>query len=185
MSDGPKHSEMVRALRRSEQLIAETVTDAFLARHPDWVARYGDLARIRGIEDARFHVQFLGGAIESDSPAAFADYVRWTTRVLEARGIDRTFLHENLLQVQQAAESLLSPGEVEVLARFMASGLAPGLVDGGPVSVEHPLTETRNMFIQTILKGDRKSALTVASEALARGHRHPGPLRRCLSGRPA
>jgi hypothetical protein len=35
----PKYPDIVRALRRAEPLIAEAVTGAFLARHPDWVAR--------------------------------------------------------------------------------------------------------------------------------------------------
>lgn len=169
MSSSSKHAALVRLLRRSEQSIAEAVTDAFLARHPDWVARYGDLARIRGVEDARFHVQFLSGAIESDSPPAFADYVRWTTRVLESRGIDRAFLRENLLQVQAAAASLLSPPHVDVLTRFMAAGLDPGDVLEPPPVAPHPLTTTRNMFMQTILTGNRKAALAVATEALRDG----------------
>lgn len=163
------NATIVRTLRRSEQSMAEAVTDAFLQRHPDWVARYGEIATIRGIEDARFHVQFLASAIESDAPAAFAEYVRWTTRVLESRGIARAFLYENLLQVQQAAEPLLSADEREVLARFMAAGLAAGSSDPEPAPAEHPLDATRQMFIQTILKGDRRAAATVASEALREG----------------
>jgi methanogenic corrinoid protein MtbC1 len=163
------HPELVRMLRRSEQLIAETVTADFLTRHPDWIARYGDLARVRGVEDARFHVKYLSGAIESDSPAAFADYVRWTTRVLESRGIDRAFLRENLLQVQDAAAPLLSPANVEVMARFISAGLEPRDDLEPPTVAEHPLTTTRNMFVQTILKGDRRAALTVATETLRDG----------------
>ncbi len=96
------------------------MTDAFLERHPDWVTRYGDRARAAGIEDARFHVQFLAAAIENDSPAAFSDYVRWTTRVLESRGIGREFLRENLLQVREAAEASLSDEQRDVVGRFFS-----------------------------------------------------------------
>jgi len=79
-SSAPSDRAVVaRTFRRYEQEVAEAVTDTFLARHLDWVARYGERARQAGIEDARFHVQFLGAAIESDSRPAFRDYVRWTT----------------------------------------------------------------------------------------------------------
>ena len=162
------HLPIVRVLRRHEQAIAETVTDAFLARHPDWVTRYGDRARTAGIEDARFHVQFLASAIDHDSPSAFEAYVRWTTRVLESRGIDRTFLSENLSQVQDAAAPLLSAAEALVLARFMAFPATPDTT-AGPAPPESPLAVSRDMFVQTILRGDRKAALTVATEALREG----------------
>jgi hypothetical protein len=72
------------------------VTDEFLRRHPDWVARYGELARKRGIEDAGFHVDVLAGALETGSPAAFCDYARWCSRLLRSRKIAPQFLAENL-----------------------------------------------------------------------------------------
>lgn len=164
------HAGLVRALRRHELFIAESVTEAFLARHPDWVARYGDRARTAGVEDARYHVQFLSSAIEHDAPQAFAVYVRWTTRVLESRGIDRTFLFENLLQVQEAAARLVAAPERDVLARFLR---LPAEVDPDPspsAASDSPLALSKSMFVQAALAGDRRAALTVATEALREGN---------------
>ncbi len=164
-----RNSALIRTLRREEQHIAEAVTDAFLTRHPDWVARYGDRARLAGIEDARFHIQFLAAAIESDSPAAYKDYVQWTTRVLESRGIDRGFLRENLSQVQDAAAALLSNEQQDVVARFMCFPDEHPQAEQPTGQTDGPLALTCRMFVQAAVRGDRRVALTIATEALRTG----------------
>jgi methanogenic corrinoid protein MtbC1 len=166
----PDRTALCRTLRRYEQAIAETVTDTFLERHPDWVTRYGDRARLAGIEDARFHVQFLTAAIERDSRPAFRDYVQWVTRVLGARHIDAVFLWENLDQVQQAAARHLPEADGQLLAGFIEFAKHPD-PGGPPATTDGPLALTRRLFVQTILTGDRKAALTIAREALRDGAR--------------
>lgn len=161
-------SEIAQLLRRHENSIAESVTETFLRRHPDWLERYGDRARTAGVEDARFHVQFLSGAIETDSPDAFADYVRWTTGVLEARRIDRAFLAENLLQVRQAAVDILPPDQRTVIDRFLVLP-DDAAARQDPAARDSPLALTRSLFVQAILNGERRAAVTIASEALQNG----------------
>ena len=161
-------SHIAQLLRRHENTIAETVTNAFLQRHPDWLERFGERARTAGIEDARFHVQFLSGAIETDSRDAFADYVRWTTGVLEARGIDRAFLAENLLQVREAALELLPVDQRPIIDQFLVMP-AEAAARPQPAAAESPLALTRNLFVQALLNGERRAAVTIASQALQNG----------------
>jgi hypothetical protein len=47
--------------------VAQTVAATFLEGPPDAVTRFGDRARLAGIEDAHFHAQFPTAAIERDS----------------------------------------------------------------------------------------------------------------------
>jgi methanogenic corrinoid protein MtbC1 len=164
----PDRSALGRTFRRYEQAVAEAVTDAFLARHPDWVVRYGDRARQAGIEDARFHVQFLGAAIESDSRPAFRDYMHWTAGVLKARGIESLFLWENLTQVQDALTPYLTEGDRGLVTDFVqyAKSREP---DNAAASEEGPLALTRRLFVQAIVAGGRQAALTIALEALRQG----------------
>jgi methanogenic corrinoid protein MtbC1 len=165
----PDPTAVSGTLRRYEQAVAETVTDAFLAGHPDWVARYGDRARQAGVEDARFHVQFLSAAIESNSPLAFRDYVHWAARVLGARGIDSVFLWENLDQLQHAAGHYLAETDRQLIDDFMKFAKAPESHVAPAMIPEGPLSLTRRMFVQAIVTGDRKVALTIAREALRNG----------------
>ena len=89
-------------LRTLKQSVAEAVTEEFFRRHPDWLVRYGERGRQRGIEDAQYHLDFLAGAIEVGSDAPFKDYTRWTARMLLSRGIAQDFVAENLRQIEES-----------------------------------------------------------------------------------
>jgi MerR family transcriptional regulator, light-induced transcriptional regulator len=160
-------------LRALKGAAAEAVTDAFLARHPDWVERYGERARRFGIEDAAFHIDFLAGAVETGAAAPFEDYARWTVRTLSARGIASSFVKENLEQVAAFYASRVSSDEQQLAGAIVAAACR---ACDEPVATEAPgalasgLQLSRNLFLQAILKGQRQAALTVAEEALRAGH---------------
>jgi hypothetical protein len=84
--------DLAAELLRERDAIAIAVTDVFLTRHPDWIARYGERARLRGEDDARHHVEFLAAAVDIGEPRSFADYALWCRGVLESRGIAGAFL---------------------------------------------------------------------------------------------
>lgn len=158
-------------LRAGGESIAREVTDTFLQRHPDWVARYGDRARIHGEQDARFHTDFLAGTIESGSPEAFADYAVWTASMLQARGIDPSFLLENLRQVGAAASNVLSDESSVAIVQAAVDAAVAAVTRGGEsgaieLDALHPVTET---FLQAIINGNRHAALGIARESLADG----------------
>ena len=155
-------------LRRARAEVADEVTDAFLLRHPDWVARYGDGARRHGVADALFHVDFLAGAVEAGSPEAFAAYAAWPARVLRARGIEPVFLQENLRQVQDALSSRLRPSHVAFVGAIVEEGCAACALDvpGAPAPAGGPLAFARETFLQAILGGHRTAATNVALLAL-------------------
>jgi methanogenic corrinoid protein MtbC1 len=155
-------------LRRAREGVAVQVTDAFLERHPDWVERYGDRARQHGVADALFHVDFLAGAVEAGSPEGFASYTAWTARVLRARGIEPTFLQENLRQVQGAVAARLSLAQAAFVGGIVEEGCrACALDEPGPsLPAAGRLAPARETFLQAILGGHRAAATNVALLAL-------------------
>lgn len=162
-------------LRSSRDAIAAAATDAFLDRRPDWIDRYGELARRRGEEDAAFHVEFLAGAVLADDVSAFEDYARWTAGVLFSRGIAPEHLAENLEDVRRAAASLLEEDDRDVVARFVEGGIG-ALERGGPdddaIAREAPdadASTTKSLYLQAVLYGERRAALNVALEAVRAG----------------
>lgn len=164
--------ELAERLRRARDVVAEAVTDEFFHRHPDWLARYGERGRRFGVEDARFHLDFLAGAVETGSPAAFEDYARWVARMLSARGIDPRYVVENLEQVGHALRPHLAADDhTEVIAYVQSASAAAGegrvaaAADG-----EGPLALARSLFLQTLLLGHRKAACNVVLEAVRAGH---------------
>lgn len=114
---------LARRIRSHKEQVANEVTAEFFKRHPDWRERYGDMCWQRGLEDAAFHAEFLASAIESGSEAQFADYARWTARVLSSRDIDATFLSENITQVRDALVLRLSSEDMREVSRIVDAGL--------------------------------------------------------------
>lgn len=167
-----RRRQVAAAVRASRETVARAATAEFLADHPDWLERYGELARLRGEEDALFHVDFLAAGIESGSPRAFADYALWTAGVLEARGIDRAFVAENLDNVERAlSPHLAGEGDVAAVASYLDAGrTALAETWAGPAAVgESPLALPRSLFVQAILAGERRAALGVVEETLRAG----------------
>lgn len=155
--------------------VAEAVTEEFLRRHPDWVDRYGERGRARGIEDAQFHMDFLSGALVAGEPQAFAEYVRWARRVLEARGIAADFLRENLEQIGEALAARLDGGmkpavETAVRAGLLACEGTPGAIP--PPEPEDDLASARRLYLQAVLRGQRNAARGIVLES----HRAGRPL---------
>ena len=167
-------AEQLRGLSRQ---IAEEVTAEFLLRHPDWVMRYGNMARLRGVEDAMFHQNFLAAAIESGEAKAFGEYLRWTAGVLETRGISSLFLLENVEQIVKALQSHLPPTLAPEVEEFVNYGLdvAPAGLAGVPAA-SGGSTDLRNvqaLYLQAILHGHRQAAVGIAVESVNQGHSLP------------
>lgn len=165
-----QRADVVGRVRSCRTAVAEEVTEAFLQRHPDWVTRYGERARKFGIEDALYHLDFLAGAVESGSPAAFADYARWAAQMLAARGIAPTFLRENLEQIGAALVTRLTGPEHEAVGTCIEAGVAAAVAPA-PAGAEPtgPLTQTRDVYLQAVLRGDRQLAVDLLLAEVKRG----------------
>ena len=168
---------MAEQMRGFRQEIAEKVTEEFLHRYPDWVTRYGGRARRLGIEDAIFHQDFLVAAIETGDARLFGDYLRWTTGVLEARGIAPRFLRENVDQIAKELQSRLPPPVASEVAEFVKSGLnaslsaGVGVPDGKANAGE--LGNAQALYLEAILHGQRQAATGIAIETVRKGHGVP------------
>lgn len=162
-------AEHLRSLR---ERVAEAVTNDFLHRHPDWLARYGERARRHGIEDACYHLDFLAGAVQAGTAQPFVDYARWTVRVLSRRGIEPRFVAENLDQVGQALAAYLPPDEQAHVAHLIGEACAAArenLPSAAAPGEDDAYGLTRRLFLQAILQGQRKAASTIVAEAVGSG----------------
>jgi MerR family transcriptional regulator, light-induced transcriptional regulator len=158
-----------------KQNVAQAITDEFFSNHPEWVDRYGDRGREFCTADACLHVDFLAGAIEAGSPAAFGDYARWTAGMLGARGIAAHTLEESLAQIERRLSVWLLPEEREAVSSYLTPG-REACTEPEPASGAQPsggsLELTGQFFLAAILSGQRQAALTIVDEALRAGHSH-------------
>ena len=164
---------IARKLAAIKQTVARAITDEFFLNHPDWAVRYGDRGRQFCTADACFHVEFLAGAMEAGSPEAFADYARWTARMLGARGIAAHTLEENFTQLEKHLSAVLFQEERDAVLVFMTRGrqacLEPKSDPHAPAS-DGRLDLTRELFLAAILGGQRQAAVNIVQEALRAGH---------------
>jgi methanogenic corrinoid protein MtbC1 len=150
--------------------VSEKVTEVFLERHPDWLLKYGERARKFGIEDARFHIDFLRGAVETGSTHAFEDYCEWAAGLLKSRGIATHFLVENLKQIETVLGPELRAEEQVIVARFMQAGRAAcNREKTRAVRPDSALALTRDVYLQSILVGARAGSVQIVEEALRNG----------------
>jgi methanogenic corrinoid protein MtbC1 len=158
-----------------KQRVSQEISDEFFLLHPEWSARYGDRGRQFCTADACFHVEFLAGAIAAGSPEDFADYARWTARMLAARGIGAHTLEENFAQLEKHISLALLPAERDFVARFLALG-RQACSSPEPVSdtqkPDAPIGLTRRAFLAAILGGQRQAALGIVEEAMRNGISH-------------
>jgi len=155
--------------------VAEAITDEFFLDRPEWAVRYGERGRQFCTADVCFHVDFLAGAIEAGSPEAFADYARWTARMLGARGIAAHTLEENLAQLEKHLAAVLLSEEREAVLPFLRRG-QKACMQPEPASAAQPsddrLALIRESFLAAISSGQRQAALDIIEEALRAGHSH-------------
>ena len=168
----PARAAIAQQILAAKESVAAAVTAEFLRRHPDWVTRYGENARTRGIEDAGYHIDVLAGSIESGSVAPFCEYARWCRRLLGGLGIAPHFLAENLSQIAESLGAKVDAADAETIAVF--TRCAVEACSETPEELlspaSSPLDLARSVFVQAILTGRRREALLIAREALREGH---------------
>jgi methanogenic corrinoid protein MtbC1 len=167
--DLARRSALAGELQKLEE-VPLRVSDAFYARHAAWAARAGEAGRLRCVEDARFHLSFLAGAVQAGSQELFADYAGWAAAVLEARAIGRDHLAELLgLLGEGLAEEL--PEEESALVQAYLEAARVRVVGATPAPAEAPdaRTPVRVAYLSAALAGKRREAYAAVRGALRAG----------------
>jgi MerR family transcriptional regulator, light-induced transcriptional regulator len=170
-----ERSRIAQKLVSVKQHVAQAITDEFFLIHPEWAVRYGERGRQLCTADACFHMDFLTGAIEAGSPEAFADYSRWTARMLSARGKTAHALEENFAQLEKHLSVFLLPGEFEAILTFLKLGRVACMERESASDAQlsgDSLGLITQVFLAAILSGQRQAALNIVEEALRTGHKH-------------
>lgn len=167
--------QLVRKLDSVKQYVARAIADDSFHNRPEWAVRYGQRGRQACAADVSFHLEFLAGAIEAGSPEAFADYARWTVRVLGVRGIPAHALDDVFALLEKHLSPLLLPEDRETVLAFLAKGREGCAEPGPPPGAASPGDELRlttEVFLAAILNGQRQAAINIVEEALRAGRSH-------------
>ena len=153
--------------------LAEAITDEQFRRRPEWATRFGAAGRSRCTADARYHLSYLGNAVEQHAPELFVDYVAWARVLLANLKIGSSDLADNLACVAavleaEAPEAMRVP-LLSVLERARAA--LPTMADALPtlIAPDAPLAGLARRYLDLLLAGDRRRAAAAILEAVEGG----------------
>ena len=146
------------------------IVEAHFAQDPGLRLRYGTQGWHRCVEDAEYHLNYLGEAVAAGSSALFVDYVTWARELLESRRVPAADLDANLAVTSQAVRELLGDGDADVADLYLAAGrsvLASAAAPAKPAQAE--LSELARDYMLALLEGNRLAAEGLVVQALGRG----------------
>ena len=87
-------------------LARDTATSLY-ARHPDWLARSGDLGRTRCVDDLEYHLSYLADAIAFADRERFVAHIVFVAGFLGRHGVPIGHLRESLVALRTVIRSRL------------------------------------------------------------------------------
>lgn len=146
---------------------AAAIVDRQFAVRPDLLERYGEIGRVRCLEDARFHLQYLVTALEAEKPELFLDYIAWAKIVLARRNVPADDLAANLDILASVVEEF---PEAVRLVRTAREQL-PSMPDEVPSFLDprDTLWQSADAYLNALLKGNRREAEEIVMRALDEG----------------
>lgn len=151
------------AIRTHLDDYASAIADRHFAAHPEFLVRFGPVGRVRCLEDARFHLQYLATALDAGSEAMFLDYVGWTKVVLARRNVPERDLIANL-------EIVITVVDDPAAQQYLRAAIdqLPSMSDEVPSCLDPraPLWPVASSYLTALLGGSRRDALDVVTKAL-------------------
>lgn len=154
--------------RRHE--VAARVTEKHLQQHPEFLERFGANGRRRCLEDAEFHLQYLGHAIRLATPALFTSYVQWARQMLEARRIPWKDLQQNLeLLRDELLSEDVGDDEAELIRAPIDAALSASPLPSESLLATTPREPLARTYLTALLRTERRAAAEIISAAVRDG----------------
>ena len=160
------------AISSRRATLADAGVRLHFSKHPELQERYGEQGMAKCIHDAGFHLAFLAEAIASSTPALFDTYVQWAASMLAARSIPGADLAESLAAIRIVTTEQLPAENAQIAAEYLDHGLSrinDALQEPPHLVGDDPLAALARGYLDALLRGERRSAGSLISEAVAHG----------------
>ena len=169
------HLNTSEALEQHLEKLTLEVVERQYALQPDLIQRFGEIGRVRTIEDVRYHLQYLSETIRVDSLRLFGEYIAWAKIVLVRLGVPVDDLIINLNIIQDVLEANLTPEQAVLTKTYLDEAKArlrtPLEVPSSCIVPEDlPHGELAHHYLDALLKGNRHSASTLILNAVQQGY---------------
>jgi MerR family transcriptional regulator, light-induced transcriptional regulator len=160
------------AINSRRAALADACVRYHFNQHPELRERYGEQGVAKCVQDANFHLAFLADAIASSVPAVFSAYIQWARSMLAARNIPRSDLAESLAALRVVVAQELPAQDAQIAAEYLDHALSriDDAVQEPPyLAGDDPLAVMARDYLDAMLRGERRSATSLISDAVARG----------------
>ena len=166
-------TEAADFLEREMPTLVETITESYYRANPALWQRYGAVGRQHSINDTTYHLQFLISALVCNTPDIFSSYCQWAVAMLQARGVERADLAENLKSISEVLErrlpgdlySIIHPHFSRAIDAIAAAETTPrSFLDG-----DFAHADIARQYLASLLARKRHDAVDAVVESAANG----------------
>jgi MerR family transcriptional regulator, light-induced transcriptional regulator len=162
MSDYRHISAALDFLNLQGDMLVMQVVERQCAAAPEAPWSTNPQARLRCVEDNRFHLHYLTASIQAGNPGIFSDYCGWVKVVLGKRGIAAFHVQENLEHWKAALLASAPEDAADVIAGYVDVALEclPRYPDElTPVMADNRLNPLVARYVERILALDPAAAM--------------------------
>lgn len=163
------HERAATSLAGRRQELAVRVAEKHLQLQPEFLQRFGETGRKRCLEDADFHLQYLGHALRFATPSLFTAYAQWARQLLEKRGIPWRDLQANLELLRDELARELEPEEARVAEEYIGAALQTESADVQSYLGATPRQPLARTYLTALLRAERRTAVEVIETAFRDG----------------
>lgn len=173
----PTHEFVASLLDRSAAAYANLAAQRLLGSHPDIARRYGAQAQAQWRFNLTQRVQELAAAVDLQTPALFAEAVRWSCESFAARGLPAQDLRVSLNSLRDVLRDELPEDTAMLIEAIMTPAF--GALDAPPstphkLDPEQPLQRLGLNYIEACLDGESTRAVRMILDAIDEGLTIPG-----------
>lgn len=165
-----KPSESAAAqLESGRRELAARIAAEHLRRHPEFAERWGEIGPVRCLEDAEFHLQYLGHALRFETPSLFVAYTQWARQMLESRKIPWADLKANLEILREEVTRSLGEPSSETARTYIDAAIESEPSDMASLLDSSPRAPLARTYLTALLKGTRREAVAIIESAVRDG----------------
>jgi len=169
----PAHQDASRAIGLHRVQVTEAMVAQQYAQHPELAVRYGERGRLKCLQDANYHLDYLAESLSVAQPLLFSDYLAWARVMLAGRNIPVEDLVVNLECLCDALRQTLDSPTSDMAVEYVAAGLkqlasVPATLPTF-ISEDQPLASLAQKYLAALLTGERQQASQMVLNAVEGG----------------